>query len=161
MESSSDSRDVGSQTSECARRLEQTDNPQEWRQLVQQMIPLLSAYWDVHPHSAMEMLEYSTFRLPVPLAHALVREVVTNWKQKPTYDPEAGGNADHCYLSALILSENFDLADSGWVDRVLEKTLKKELGYPRFEQMRDPQKREALVRAIAQSVGFVAPPGTW
>ena len=150
--------DVRRLTSECARRAEKTDDLRELRQLSQQLVPLLTEYWNVHPHSAMEMLESATFAFPVSLAHALVRDVVTNWKKNPTYSPEAGGSADHCYMSALILSENLDLADEGWSDRLLPRTLNKELGYPRFDRMKDAAQREAIVRAIAKSTGFVPPP---
>jgi len=132
-------------------RLPEVTKPEELRQLGQQLIPLLTEYWDHHPHSAMECLERVATVLPLPLAHAIVRQIVAAWKKKPTYDPDAGGPADHCYLSALILSENFDLADQAWAARVLPSTLSKELKYRRFDRMPDGPAREALVRAIADS----------
>jgi hypothetical protein len=101
----------------------------------------------------MELLEYCTMQLPVSLAHAFVRKVVLGWREKATYNPDAGGNADHCYLSSLILSENFDLAERPWVDRVLPYTLDKELNHSRFERMRDGARKEAIVKVIATSSG--------
>jgi hypothetical protein len=143
--------EISSKTSRLAHRLSEATEPEELRQLSQQFIPLLTDYWDLHPHSAMEWLESLAMKLPLPLAHAVVRQVVMAWKKKPTYDPDAGGGADHCYLSALILSENYDLADHRWAARVLPYTLDKELKRPRFDRMRDGPAREALVRAIAES----------
>jgi hypothetical protein len=145
--------DVRSQASSLSKKLEQLEDEQELKETTEQLIPVMIAYWDVHPHSAMEMLEYSTMRLPLPLSHAFVRKVVLGWRQKANYDADAGGGADHCYMSALILSENFDLAEHPWADRVLPYTLDKELNYPRFDRMRDAVRREAIVRAIAASTG--------
>jgi hypothetical protein len=148
-----DAKEVRGQAGSLADRLKEAEDLEEWRDLSRQLIPLMIAYWDVHPHSAMEMLEYCTMQLPVSLAHAFVRKVVLGWREKATYNPDAGGAADHCYLSALILSENFDLAEHPWVDRVLPYTLDKELNYSRFERMRDGARKEAIVRAIATSSG--------
>lgn len=149
--------------SELVALLEKTEDPKERHALANEVVPVLVAYWDVHPHSAMEMLEYTTFRLELSIAHAVVRSVVQEWKKKPTYDPTAGGSADHCYMSALILSENYDLADQPWGQEMLFETLGKELHYSRFERMRDSQKREEIVRGIARDVGFVpdAKPRHW
>jgi hypothetical protein len=94
----------------------------------------------------MEMLEVFAHCLPVDLAHPLVRSVVLGWREKPTYDPDAGGSADHCYMSALILSENYDLAEHPWAERVLPPTLDKELNYER--PMRDADRKRALVQRI-------------
>jgi hypothetical protein len=143
--------EISSEITRLTHRLSELTEPEELRQRSQKLIPVLTDYWDLHPHSAMEWLESVTKALPLPLAHATVRQVVTAWKRKPTYDPDAGGSADHCYLSALILSENYDLADQPWAARVLPSTLDKELKYPRFDRMRDGHAREALVRAIATS----------
>lgn len=145
---------VRTRTSELSGKLNNSEDPSEWRELAHELAPLMVDYWDIHPHSAMEMLEYSAMRLPLSLAHAFVRKVVLGWRQKETYNPDAGGGADHCYLSALILSENFDLAERPWVDRVLPYTLEKELKYSRFDRMRDGSRREAIVRAIALASGF-------
>lgn len=143
---------VRSQVSYLAQRIDNSDDPKEWRNLTKELIPWIILFWDVHPHSAMEMLEYITMRLPVSLAHAFVRKVVLGWRSKDSYDPNAGGGAGHCYLSALILSENFDLAEDPWVERVLSYTLDKELNYPRFDQMRDGVRKEAIIRAVATSI---------
>ena len=105
-----------------------------------------NAYWDEHPHSAMEMLEATVKNLSIELAKPLVREVVLAWRNKPGYDPNAGGNADHCYLSALILSDNFDLAEHPWVERVLPKTLNKELNYK--TERRDYDRKFALLKTV-------------
>lgn len=152
----SEVRDVAS---ELVKRIDRSDDESELRELAGELAPVLVAYWDVHPHSAMEMLESSVLRLPLSLSHALVRKVVSGWREKETYDPEAGGSADHCYLSALMLSENFELADRPWVDTVLPYTLDKELKYPRWDRMRDGARREVLVRSIAESSGWQAENG--
>ena len=145
---------VRNRVSQLAGQLDKSEDPHEWREVVHELIPLMIEYWDLHPHSAMEMLEYSVMRLPISLAHAFVRKVVLGWREKSTYNPDAGGGADHCYLSALILSENFDLAEHPWVDRVLPYTINKELKYSRFERMRDGKRKEDIVRAIATSTGY-------
>jgi len=147
--------DVPGKVSQLSHRLEQVEDAAERRALVEQLLPLMDAYWDRHPHSAMEMLECTARRLEVSLAHAFVRKVVLGWRQKPGYDPRAGGAADHCYLSALILSENYDLADQPWASEVLPRTLSKELDYSRFDRMRDGARKEAIVRGIAAGVGYV------
>lgn len=140
-----------SEASRLCKELEQTEDAQEWKAIVQELVPVMIAYWDVHPHSAMEMLEVGTMRLPVSLAHAFVRQVVSGWKQKTSYNEDAGGGADHCFLSALIFSENVELVDPGWVERVLPYTIDKELKYSRFERMRDAKHKESIVRAIADT----------
>ena len=147
--------DVPGMVSQLSHRLEEVEDAAERRSLVERLLPLMDAYWDRHPHSAMEMLEYTVMRLEVSLAHAFVRAVVLGWKKKATYDPGAGGGADHCYLSALILSENYDLADQPWASHVLPQTLSKELDYPRFDRMRDGERKEAIIRGIAAAVGYV------
>lgn len=145
--------EVRAQVSTLSKRLDNTDDPREWKTIALELVPPMIDYWDVHAHSAMEMLEVCAMRLPVSLAHALVRSVVLGWRKKPTYSPDAGGSADHCYLSALILSENFDLAEHPWIEnRVLSYTLDKELKYSRFNRMRDGARKEEIVRAIAASV---------
>lgn len=145
--------EVRSRVSSLSKRVETTEDPREWKEITLELIPAMIDYWDVHPHSAMEMLEVCTMRLPVPLAHAFVRSVVLGWRRKPTYSPDAGGGADHCYLSALILSENFDLAEHPWIEGgILAQTLDKELKYSRFNRMRDGARKEEIVRAIAAAV---------
>ena len=51
----------------------------------------------------------------------------------------------------MILSDNFDLAEHLWVDRVLPGTLEKELKYHRFGRMRDGRRKKAFVQEIAAS----------
>jgi hypothetical protein len=113
--------EVRTQTSKLVKQLRLSEDPAEWRRLSTELVPLLIAYWDVHPHSAMEMLQSTVNNLPVNLANPLVRSVVRDWQKRPSYDPEAGGSADHCYLAALILSENYDLAEPEWAARVLPR----------------------------------------
>lgn len=136
--------EVRMQTHKEADLLRQTEDPSEWRVISIELIPLLTAYWDVHPHSAMEMLEYTVNNLPVSLANPLVRTVVRGWKQRPNYSPDAGGNADHCYLAALILSENFDLAEPEWASRVVRK---------RSEWVRHGARDEARKRELVAGIG--------
>jgi hypothetical protein len=138
--------EVQRRVSEIATRIRESENPEEWRDLCSDVAPLMTAYWDVHPHSAMEMLEALALDLPLSLAHPLVRNVVLAWRAKSTYDPDAGGNANHCYLSALILSENYDLAEHPWAERVLPYTIDKEVNYER--RMRDRDRKRALVESL-------------
>lgn len=140
---------VRERASELTSQLQSSEDPAEWRRISAELIPIVTAYWDVHPHSAMEVLEYAVLHLPVDLAHALVRSVVLAWRKKPSYSPDAGGAADHCYLSALILSENYDLAEHPWVERVLPGSLDKDLKWSR--EMRDRERKLALIRALQQS----------
>ena len=133
--------------------IDKSEDPKEWMNYTKELIPWMILYWDVNPHGAMEMLEYTTMRLPISLAHAFVRRVVIGWRAKETYNPNAGGGAGHCYLSALILSENFDLAEDALLEQVLTYTLDKELNYSRFDRMRDGVRKEAIVRSIATSIG--------
>ena len=137
---------IRTETSKLVSLLQASEDPDEWAHISTKLIPVLIAYWDEHPHSAMEMLEVTVKNLSIELAKPLVREVVLAWRNKPDYDPDAGGNADHCYLSALILSDNFDLAESPWVKRVLPKTLEKELKYKR--EMQDYDRKFALLKTV-------------
>ncbi len=137
---------IGQETSKLVSLLQSSEDPDEWANISTELIPMLVAYWDEHPHSAMEMLEVTVHSLPIELAKPLVCEVVLAWRNKPDYDPDAGGSADHCYLSALILSDNFDLAEHPWVERVLPQTLNKELNYKR--EMRDYDRKFALLRTV-------------
>ena len=144
---------VWQQTGQLMSSLRASEDPNEWANISAELTPMLIAFWDVQPHSAMEMLEQAVINLSVELANPLVREVVLAWRNKPDYDPDAGGNADHCYLSALILSDNFDLAEDPWVEKVLPKTLEKELNYKR--EMRDYDRKFALLRTVQDaSRGF-------
>jgi len=126
-----------------------SEDSKELREICRNLTPLLIAYWDIHPHSAMESLECVARDLPLPLAHSVVRQVVTAWRQKATYDPNAGGSADHCYLSALILSENYDLAEHPWADSLLESTLRKDLSNG-YRQMKDKDQKIKLVRNLME-----------
>ena len=137
---------VSEQISELMSLLRASEDPNEWANISAELTPMLIAFWDVHPHGAMEYLEQAVLNLSVELAKPFVREVVLAWRNKSNYDPDAGGGADHCYLSALILSDNFDLADSPWVEKVLPKTLEKELNYKR--EMRDYDRKFALLRTV-------------
>jgi hypothetical protein len=135
---------VRGRTHELVDQLRETQNAEEWRRISIELVPLLTAYWDVHPHSAMEMLESTVNNLPVSLANPLVRAVVRGWKQRPNYNPDAGGNAGHCYLAALILSENFDLAEPEWASRVMRNRSK----WVR-DGARDEKRKRELVVGIA------------
>jgi hypothetical protein len=135
--------------SHLVNQLRTSDDANEWRKLSMDLIPIFTAYWDVHPHSAMEVLEAAVHNLPLELAHPLVRTVVLAWRKKATYSPDAGGTADHCYLSALILSENYDLAEHPWAKRVLPYTLDKDLRYRR--EMRDRGRKLALLEAFLKA----------
>lgn len=148
-----DSAQVRSEVRRLVDLIDQSENPNDWNKHTKELIPWMILFWDVHPHSAMEILEFTTMRLPISLAHAFVRKVVLGWRAKDTYNAYAGGGAGHCYLSALIFSENFDLAEDPWLETVLTYTLDKELNYSRFDRMRDSVRKEAIVRSIAASVG--------
>jgi hypothetical protein len=78
----------------------------------------LAAAWRDSPHVAMELLESVVLKFPFPfpgdrvrVLADLVREVVTLWKANGNYSWQAGGGADHCYLTALLLSQNASLAE--------------------------------------------------
>ena len=120
----------------------------EWERISDDIEAPLISYWDVDPHSAMEALEQTVLSLPVDLARPLVCRVVSGWKRNPSYSPDAGGNADHCYLSALILSDNYQLADRDWARLVLPRTLKKETRYRNESTVRDYGRKRKLVRVI-------------
>lgn len=82
-------------------------------------------YWDQHPHSAMESLESIAHALPFKFAQVAIREIVMQWKSKANYSWRAGGSADHCFLSALFLSGNEDLAEETFVANCLSSILEK------------------------------------
>ncbi len=135
------------------RLLEASEDLDEWANILTELTPMLIAYWDYHPHSAMEALEQAVLNLSVELSKPLVREVVSAWRKKPNYDPNRGGSAGHCYLSALILSDNFDLAEYPWAEKELPSALEKELNYRdyRHDRMRDYDRKLALVRNVQHS----------
>jgi len=146
-----DPKNIAGRTSELARKLKDVAVAEQ-REMADELVTLLIEYWDLHPHSAMEMLQAVTLRLPLSLAHVQVATVVDAWKQKPNYAPTAGGNADHCYLEALILSENLDREDPQWYASVLPRYL--QYGLTRdFAAMPDGEKRLNIVRTLADSIG--------
>ena len=147
----SDSRkEVPRVTSELVNQLGSTKKADEWRRIARDLVSPLSMYWDVHPHSAMEMLESAVRELPVSVAQPMVREVVREWRKNPSYDALAGGSAGHCYLSALILSDNYDLAEPELVKAELSGCLKKELAENR--NWRDAEEKRRLLIRITDSV---------
>lgn len=143
---------IPQETWEILKEIKDIASHHEVREKCNRLVPLLIAYWDIHPHSAMESLEYAARVLPLSIAHSVVRQTVMAWRQKSTYDPDAGGNANHCYLSALILSENYDIAEHPWADNILNKTLRKDLDptYGRRD-MRDADAKLELVKRLHQS----------
>src|SRR5438105_7131916 len=88
-----DPKNIAGRTSELARKLKDVAVAEQ-REMADELVTLLIEYWDLHPHSAMEMLQAVTLRLPLSLAHVQVATVVDAWKQKPNYAPTAGGNAE-------------------------------------------------------------------
>jgi hypothetical protein len=140
-------------TTDVLREIEKSDDRDAIRSLAEQLVPLLVAYWDVSPHSAMESLLSAARDLPLALAHPVVRMVVRGWRQKPTYDPTAGGSADHCYLAALIFSENYDLAEHPWADNLLASTLHA-WGRDRSDSMRDGRLKMALTAGVRRGAGL-------
>lgn len=139
-------------TTDVLREIGKSDDPDALRLLAEQLVPLLVAYWDATPHSAMESLLSAARDLPLALAHPAVRMVVRGWRQKPTYDPTAGGGADHCYLAALIFSENYDLAEHPWADDLLASTLDT-WGRDRSNGMRDGRLKMALMAGVRRDAG--------
>lgn len=134
--------------------LRDSENPDEWIDISTELTTLLAMYWDIHPHSAMEALEQTVLSLPIKLAKPLVSKVVQTWKSKSNYDPDAGGSADHCYLSALILSDNYALADQPWAKQILTRVLEKEMRPPKYgpnhraSNMRDYDQKQELVKTL-------------
>jgi len=141
--------EVFATTSDMLRAIRESDDPEALRSLAEHLVPLLVAYWDAHPHSAMESLLGAARDLPLGLAHPVVRMVVQGWRGKPTYDPTAGTGAQWCYLAALILSENYDLAEHPWADDLLAGTLT--VGY---RDMRDGSRKMAFVERLRRDAGI-------
>jgi hypothetical protein len=144
--------EVSQRIGEIARYVREEDNIDVLRELCGPLVSLMITYWDITPHGSMEMLEVFARELPVSLGHGLVRRVVLGWREKQTYDPTAGGSADHCYLSALILTENYDLAEHPWAEQLLRSTIDKERYYGRT--MRDGDRKRALVESLALSGNY-------
>jgi hypothetical protein len=142
---------VADELSDLIQRIGSAGNAPEARSLAEHVVPGLIAYWDRHPHSAMEVLEWAVREMPLALSHAVARRVVEAWKRKPTYDPDAGGSADHCFLSALILSENLDLADPEWARRLLPRTLQKDEDGRRLQGKPDADARLEIVRVLSRA----------
>ena len=117
--------------------------------MAEDLVPLLVDCWYQSPHNAMELLVLAATELPLELAHPVVRLVHRGWLEAPTYDPSAGGNADHCYLAALILSDNFDLAPQPWARDVLPKTT---YWLSRTKDMPDAEQKHTLMASVHESV---------
>jgi hypothetical protein len=100
---------------EIIQKVENSDDPNVWKEEYQNILPMLKQYWDQHPHSAMEFLQGAAKVFPLDIAEILVREVVRDWKKRSDYSWEAGGSADHCFLSALFLTGNYDLAEKAHI----------------------------------------------
>lgn len=100
-----------SEIPEILREVENTNDLTVLDDKYQDILPKLKKYWDVHPHSSMEYLQNAAEKFPLEIARKLIREVVLDWKKRPNYSWQAGGNADHCFLSALFLTGNYDLAE--------------------------------------------------
>jgi len=128
------------------RAAEHTDDEKQLHQLAGDLVELIVTTWgDANPHNAMESLEGAAIALPFPFAHTVIREATLAWRKRPDYNPEAGGNADHCYLSALAMTENYDLAEHPWADRVATKCVQKDY------QHHEMKMRERKVRAMKQA----------
>lgn len=94
------------------RKTPEIDTPQS---TIEKIIVNLIDGWKEGPHSSMELLVCAAEAYPLPIANRIVREVVSNWKVRDDYSWSAGGSADHCYLAALCLTANSDLADTDLV----------------------------------------------
>lgn len=103
--------DISRNLWQILKSLENLNDDSRWKAHKTKIVSLLSDYWDFHPHSAMEMLAVIATKCPFSILGSIVREVVTNWRAKPTYSWSEGGSADHCFLYALIVSDNSDLAE--------------------------------------------------
>lgn len=131
--------------------LEKAPPPGRERELIAGLARVVISFWDVHPHSAMEMLWYAVERVGLESSHALGRLVVRGWQAKPGYSPDAGGNADHCYLSALLLSNNFDLAEQSWVQGILERNNWYSPDFFNYDRMKDGERRRPIVEEILRA----------
>jgi len=89
------------------------------------IVPKAKKFWDQSPHGAMETLECIAEVFPIAMAKEIVREIVLDWKSRPNYSWRAGGSADHCFLSALLLSGNGDLADDDFLEECLKSVVEK------------------------------------
>lgn len=92
-------------------------------QTVHKVIKSLIEGWSEGPHSSMELLVCAADAYPLPIANKIVKNVVTAWKGHPDYSWVAGGSADYCYLAALCLSANGNLAEPGLVAKCKETVL--------------------------------------
>lgn len=131
------------------RRAEAVEDDTELKAVAGKLVPMIIASWDVSPHSAMEALESTSLALPFNLARTVIRESVEGWRKKPKYKDAADNAASHCYLSALILSDNYDLADHPWADRLLGYVVEKDTSpsYPP-RKMKDRDRKIALLTAL-------------
>jgi len=80
--------------------------------------------WFENPHSAMKCLESAALVYPLMFAGKLVDTVVTTWKVLPNYSWQAGEDADHCYLAALCLTGNVNLAEQDLLAKCTQTVLK-------------------------------------
>ncbi len=111
--------------------------------------PKAKEFWNDHPHSAMELLECIAEVYPIKVAHALVREIVLDWQSRKNYSWKAGGSADHCFLSALLLTGNGDLADDDFISKCLDSVIKK-AEHPR-NRNKDSKEKVALLRKFSMT----------
>jgi len=121
----------------------------ELQDTVGKLVPMLVECWDLDPYNAMEALEGTALALPLDLARDAIKVSVEAWRKKPNYRAEAGGAAGHCYLSALILSGNYGMAEHPWADKLLEYALGKDTN-PDYEprKMKDRTRKIAFVTAL-------------
>jgi hypothetical protein len=131
------------------RRAEAVQDETELKDMAGKLAPMIIASWDVSPYSAMETLEGTTLALPLNLARTVIKESVEGWRRKPNYKASAHNDAGHCYLSALILSGNYDMAEHPWADGLLAYVLDKDTS-PSYvpRKMKDRDKKMALLMAL-------------
>lgn len=135
---------------ESIRRVEKSDNPDVIASERAFIVPKAKEYWDQHPHSAMETLECIAEVFPIDIAKEIVREIVLDWKSRPNYSWRAGGSADHCFLSALLLTGNADLADDEFLDKCFGSVIEK-ASRPR-SRTKNIREKSALVKEVAQKM---------
>ena len=139
-----------------------TSDEAEINRLQASAASILIEHWVQSPHIAMEGLEICAISFPYENAVVLVRNVTERWKKMPDYSWSAGGNADHCFLAALLMTRNYDLVDEnhykkcsnsieyrigseGYLNRLRDKKAKLR-ALKGIQRINDPEVLKALAR---------------
>ena len=131
------------------RRVDESDDDHVWAHEGISLTEALDLEWDRSPHCAMEALEYAAVVFPWEMAKVLVRDSTIAWTRKANYAWTAGASADHCFLSALLLTGNGDLVHPEHLTACREVVLRKALRP--MERMRDSRLKLELLRSACDT----------